>query len=200
MGFDKPAKIKSNAQGGILAAPAWVAFMNEVYRRRPAPRDWAMPPDIVQRQVDISTNMLATPYCPPSVVVNEYFIPGTDPVMQCDVHTGALYPDTSGVGAVYPRTDSLGRPIPTPPPGTPPGVVPPPGVGGTRPTRPGADTSRRYRDSTIFSLPSRDSTRRPDSLRIDSMRAKLDSLRRRDTSRVRPPRPDTLQRGKLELE
>src|SRR6185369_3590363 len=54
MGFDKPTKIKSNAQGGILAAPAWVAFMNEVYRRRPAPRDWPMPADIVQRQVDVT--------------------------------------------------------------------------------------------------------------------------------------------------
>ena len=32
MGFDKPQKIKANAQGGILAAPAWTAFMNEVYR------------------------------------------------------------------------------------------------------------------------------------------------------------------------
>jgi penicillin-binding protein 1A len=202
MGFDKPTKIKSNAQGGILAAPAWVAFMNEVYRRRPAPRDWAMPPDIIQRQVDVSTNMLATPYCPPSAVVNEYFIPGTDPIMPCDVHTGVLYPDTSGVGALYPRTDSLGRPIPAPPyPGTP-GVVPPPGAGGTRPLppRPGIDTSRRYRDSTIFSLPPRDTTRRRDSLRIDTLRAKLDSLRRRDTTRVRPPRPDTLQRSSLELE
>ena len=37
MGFDRPQKIKANAQGGILAAPAWTAFMNEVYsanRRR----------------------------------------------------------------------------------------------------------------------------------------------------------------------
>jgi len=198
MGFDKPSKIKGNAQGGILAAPAWVAFMNEVYRRRPAPRDWVMPADIVQRQVDVSTNMLATPYCPPSVVVTEYFIPGTDPLMPCDVHTGSLMPDTSGVGALYPRTDSLGRPIPTP--GTPPGVVPPPGGVRPLPGRPGADTSRRYRDSTIFSLPSRDSIRRADSLRTDSLKAKLDSLRRRDSAVKRPPRPDTLQRNKPELE
>ena len=92
--------------------------------------------------------------------------------MPCDVHTGVLMPDTSGVGALYPRTDSLGRPIP----GRPAGSV---------------DTSRRYRDSTIFNLPSRDSTRRADSLRADSLRKKLDSLRRRDT--IRPPRPDTIR-------
>ena len=68
MGFDKPQKIKANAQGGILAAPAWTAFMNENYRRKPAPRDWPMPPDIVTRQIDVTTNMLATPYCPSTVV------------------------------------------------------------------------------------------------------------------------------------
>ena len=38
MGFDQPQKIKANAQGGVLAAPAWTSFMREVYRRRPAPR------------------------------------------------------------------------------------------------------------------------------------------------------------------
>jgi len=147
MGFDKPQKIKANAQGGILAAPAWTAFMTEAYKRKPAPRDWPMPSDIVTRQIDNSTNMLATPYCPPSVVTTEYFIPGTDPVLPCDVHTGALYPDTSGVGSLYP--DSTRRP----------------------PRLPG-DTSRRFRDSAIFSLPKRDTTkdttrkRPPDSLRI----------------------------------
>ncbi|HEY4133184.1 MAG TPA: PBP1A family penicillin-binding protein, partial [Gemmatimonadaceae bacterium] len=68
MGFDKPQKIKANAQGGTLAAPAWTAFMTEVYKRKPAPRDWPMPGDIITRQVDLSTNMLATPYCPRNVV------------------------------------------------------------------------------------------------------------------------------------
>src|SRR5438093_512114 len=40
MGLDKPQKIKANAQGGVLAAPAWAAFMNQVYRRKPPPPDW----------------------------------------------------------------------------------------------------------------------------------------------------------------
>jgi penicillin-binding protein 1A len=201
MGFDKPQKIKANAQGGILAAPAWTAFMTEVYKRRPAPRDWPMPSDIVTRQIDFSTNMLATQYCPRNLVGNEFFIPGTDPILPCDVHTGNLYPDTSGVGALYP-------PGTTPPPSsvyppssypmggpTRPGidssrVGPPPGTGvsipgqapAIQPGRPQPrDTSRRFRDSSIFSLPSRDSIARSrprDSTRID-------------TTRGRPPRPDT---------
>lgn len=181
MGFDRPTKIKSNAQGGILAAPVWTAFMNEVYRRKPAPRDWPMPPDIVIRQVDVSTNMLATSYCPPEVVANEFYIPGTDPVQPCSVHLGpGLYPDTSGVvGAYPPNADSLRRPrtgagVDT----TRTNVVIP---GTASPIRPGrgqpVDTSRRFRDSAIFALPSRDSLKKPprDSLRPDTSR--------------RPPRP-----------
>ena len=49
---DKARTIKGNAQGGILAAPAWTSFMNEVYRRKPAPPDWPRPEGIVVRQID----------------------------------------------------------------------------------------------------------------------------------------------------
>jgi penicillin-binding protein 1A len=52
MGLDRPKTIKSNAQGGILAAPAWTAFMNEVYRRKPSPPDWPRPEGRVSRQID----------------------------------------------------------------------------------------------------------------------------------------------------
>ena len=38
MGFDQPKRIKDNAQGGQLAAPAWTSFMREVYERKPATR------------------------------------------------------------------------------------------------------------------------------------------------------------------
>jgi penicillin-binding protein 1A len=218
MGFDKPQKIKSNAQGGVLAAPAWTAFMNEVYRRKPAPRDWPMPSGIITQQIDVTTNMLASAYCPTSVVGKEFFIPGTDPYLQCDVHNGStLYPDTTGlIGGVYP-------------PGTyPPGTYPPTGVttssGGqiivdttrTQVTVPGTagtirpagppprDTSRRLRDSAIFALPPRDSavmrvtrpqdtTAARDSIRRDSIRRdsiRRDSIIRRppDTPGTRPPR------------
>ena len=54
--------------------------MNEVYKRKPAPRDWPMPPNIITQQIDVTTNMLATAYCPANVVGREFFIPGTDPI------------------------------------------------------------------------------------------------------------------------
>ena len=191
MGFDKPQKIKGNAQGGILAAPAWSSFMNEVYRRRPAPRDWPMPADIVTRQIDVTTNMLATQYCPPSVVANEFYIPGTDPIQPCDVHVApGLYPDTSGASAYPPVSPYPVSPYPTggpPRSGTPdtnrtrqPGttvIVP----GAATPIRPGrglpGDTSRRARDSAIFQLPRRDTTRKTDTTSIRP---------------PKPPRPDTM--------
>jgi hypothetical protein len=164
-----------------------------------------MPADIVVKQVDVSTNMLATPYCPREVVANEFYVAGTEPVQQCNVHSGSgLYPDTSGVGASVPpgtyppppypnggppNADSLrrlrrmgidsGRPDPTTTVVTP---------GAATPIRPGrsqpqADTSRRFRDSAIFALPSRDS--------LAKLKARNDSLRRADSLRVRRPKPDT---------
>ncbi|HEX4681503.1 MAG TPA: PBP1A family penicillin-binding protein [Gemmatimonadaceae bacterium] len=208
MGFDKPQKIKANAQGGVLAAPAWTAFMTEVYKRRRPPRDWPMPGDIVTRQIDFSTNMLATQYCPRQLVGNEFFIPGTDPILQCDVHTGGLYPDTSGIGSLYPPGTTPPPPSSYPsgsyPIGGPPrngidtGRVGPPQGTGTvvpgqvSPIQPGRaqprDSSRRFRDSSIFSLPPRDSTSRPrprDSVRVDTI--------------ARRPRPDTTRPDTLHL-
>jgi penicillin-binding protein 1A len=155
MGFDRPRRIRANAQGGQLAAPAWSSFVNEIYRRRPAPRDWVMPPGIVARTVDVGTGLLATDFCPRDVVATEFFIQGTDPIYECSEHLGNYYyqPDTLGIGA-YPPT---GYP-PYPPVGT---------IDTTRP-RP-ADTLGR-RPSTVF--PRRDSLGRiieppvrPDTLR-----------------------------------
>ena len=87
MGFDRPQKIKSNAQGGQLAGPAYAAFMTEVYRRKPAPPDWPRPEGITTREIDRTTGQLANPYCTPDVVAIEYFIIGTEPIQECTVHS-----------------------------------------------------------------------------------------------------------------
>ncbi|HEU6451263.1 MAG TPA: PBP1A family penicillin-binding protein [Gemmatimonadaceae bacterium] len=124
LGFDQPQKIMSNAQGGRLAAPAWIAFMKEVYQRRTAPPDWPRPEDIIVRQVDETTGMLRSPFCPDSVVETEYFIPGTEPTGECNVHTpfGIQSPmDSAGANMSRPynqpprgaRRDTL-RPVPDP--------------------------------------------------------------------------------------
>jgi penicillin-binding protein 1A len=82
MGFDRPQKIKANAQGGELAAPAWLAFMTEVYRRKPQPPDWPRPDGVIVRDVDALTGRLPTSACMTNIVT-EYFIAGYEPQTTC---------------------------------------------------------------------------------------------------------------------
>jgi penicillin-binding protein 1A len=89
IGMDRPSKIKANAQGGILAAPAWTAFMSEVYRRKPAPPDWPRPDGLVSKDIDRTTGMLKNQYCPLPVVTAEWYLPGTEPIQECNVHSAA---------------------------------------------------------------------------------------------------------------
>ncbi|MEO8335436.1 MAG: PBP1A family penicillin-binding protein [bacterium] len=133
MGLDKPQKIKSNAQGGQLAAPAWTSFMREVYRRKPAPPDWPRPDGIVVRDIDPVSGLLAGPGC--GGTTTEFFIAGTDPIQTCiPTYATPGYPgDTTNLGGY--------------PPVYPPGSTPPP-------RQPPIDTGRpRLRDSTVFSRP-----------------------------------------------
>jgi penicillin-binding protein 1A len=87
IGFDQPKKIKSNAQGGILAAPAWTAMMKEVYDRRPIPAAWPRPDGLAALDIDRSTGYKATPFCPKEFHYIESFIPGTEPTQFCPVHS-----------------------------------------------------------------------------------------------------------------
>jgi penicillin-binding protein 1A len=120
MGFDRPQKIKANAQGGELAAPAYTSFMTEVYRRKPAPPDWPRPEGITTREIDRTTGQLANPYCPPDVVMTEYFLAGTEPIQECTTHSPF----------------NMGQPFDTTArPGVPPGTKPvTPAVPGKRDT------------------------------------------------------------------
>jgi penicillin-binding protein 1A len=192
MGFDKPSKITGNAQGGRLAAPAWTAFMNEVYRKKPSPPDWPMPPGIVQRQVDFTSNGLATPYCPAQDVVNEYYIPGTDPMFLCDIHTQFnLYPDT--LGAYPPSTYPPGVSVP----GS--GYNPRPTDTMYRSTTPSNIGTPRPRDTSVFGRPV--DTMKLSPVRVDTIRGRTGSVFQRDTTnrRIRTDtlrKPDTLFRVK----
>jgi penicillin-binding protein 1A len=164
MGLDKPQKIKGNAQGGLLAAPAWTAFMNEVYRRKPPPPDWPRPEGILVRQIDPASGMLAGPGC--AGTVTEYFVAGTDPTQQCMPGLGTFGNggvDTSLGFPASPRSSSprdtgAARAANVPPDAIViPGAAPIPRA--TRPGRAPRDTtSRAPRDSSR--LP-RDTARTP---------------------------------------
>src|SRR5688572_9315444 len=114
MGFDRPQKIKANAQGGVLAAPAYTSFMTEIYRRKPSPPDWPRPEGITTRDIDRTTGQLANPYCPPDDVATEFFIAGTEPIQECTVHSpfnmGQPFDSTARPGSTTTRP-----PTPLPP-------------------------------------------------------------------------------------
>src|SRR5688500_399211 len=146
MGFDRPQRIKSNAQGGVLAAPAWTSFMTEVYRRKPAPPDWPRPEGIIARQVDRGSGLLRNPFCPETEVYTEYFVAGTEPIRECPLHDPFMLPPDDSTGGVWstPQTDGSGTRVT-------PGGVPIP-----QPTRPGQPATPRpaVRDTTNpFYLP-----------------------------------------------
>ena len=166
MGLDRPKTIKGNAQGGILAAPAWTSFMNEVYRRKPAPPDWPRPDGVVTRQIDPASGMLVGPGCEPGV--SEVFILGTDPTQSCMPgygQPGAGFPPVPGGSFDSSLNMPPGsRPVP---PGQiirtdtgssmiVPGATPMPRA--TRPSARQRDSSRIFRDS---GRTTRDSSRAP---------------------------------------
>jgi penicillin-binding protein 1A len=131
IGFDQPKKIKANAQGGVLAAPAWTAMMREVYERRAAPGAWPRPDGLTALDIDKTTGYKATPFCPKDVHYIESFIPGTEPTAFCPIHSpfGSLGGVMGGAG---PGPATAGSPPTSPPSGTgKPGV----------PQRPSADTT-----------------------------------------------------------
>src|SRR5207237_9780636 len=68
VGYDITQRIlEHNAGGGRIVAPAWTAFMRDVYDRRPAPPDWVRPDSLVTREADWSNGSPATPCCPHEV-------------------------------------------------------------------------------------------------------------------------------------
>ncbi len=104
VGFDRPKKIKSNAQGGSLAAPAWTAFMQDVYKRKPEPPDWPRPDGIVVRQIDARTGLLANFSCLGNTVT-EFFVFGNEPRLSCTDYQ-MIAPKVEGdslVGGALPR-------------------------------------------------------------------------------------------------
>jgi penicillin-binding protein 1A len=130
IGFDQPKKIKANAQGGVLAAPAWTAMMNEVYERRTIPTAWPRPAGLGALDIDKTTGYKATPFCPKDVHYIESFIPGTEPTQFCPVHS-----PFGSIGVL--GGDS---PEPNQNPSAPlTGPAPPPAP--NQPTKPGTATS-----------------------------------------------------------
>jgi penicillin-binding protein 1A len=87
VGYDIVQAIMGNAGGGRIVAPAWTAFMRDVYDRRPPPPDWVRPDSLILYEVDRTTGFRVTPWCPLDVRHWDWFYPGTEPTQNCPVHT-----------------------------------------------------------------------------------------------------------------
>ncbi len=86
IGLDEPQPIFPGAVGGAHAAPVWGAFMQRVYQDRPIPEPWEPPGGLVYRTIDKLSGKLVTEYCPLDAVYTEVYLPGTEPVEECDLH------------------------------------------------------------------------------------------------------------------
>jgi penicillin-binding protein 1A len=173
IGMDMPVKIMQNAQGGRLAAPAWTAFMTEVYRRKPAPPDWPRPAGIVMKTVDLLMNTEWAPGCP-GVEATEFFIAGTEPTIPCSTLPGldtTGFPTTVPPGTAGARDTSLSGMPPSPLGGrVVPGAAPAPILSQPR------DTFGMRRTAPTPVPPLRDTSR----TRVDSVK-RAGVIIRRDT-------------------
>lgn len=109
-GMDRPIPIAEAATGGGFASPVWGEFMRRVYyddvegeegdadeaaalaegeEREPQPlleipEPWPMPDGLITRQVDRRTGLLASSWCPAEDAYTEWYLPGTEPTVDCD--------------------------------------------------------------------------------------------------------------------
>jgi 1A family penicillin-binding protein len=103
-GMDRPQRIASNATGGALAAPVFGDFMRSLYvgdeeangngggaPLLPRPEPWPMM-ELISRQVDDKTGLLASEWCPADRRYTEWYIPGTEPSEVCDESTRSRFP------------------------------------------------------------------------------------------------------------
>ncbi|HXA16656.1 MAG TPA: PBP1A family penicillin-binding protein [Thermoanaerobaculia bacterium] len=87
LGFDDGHSVR--LAGGDACVPIWTTNMNRVGGMI-ADVDWKRPEDVVERQIDPLSGMLATPYCPQTK--NEIFVLGTEPASVCPLHAGSGEP------------------------------------------------------------------------------------------------------------
>ncbi len=90
VGFDDNREL--NLEGAHSALPVWAEFMRRAHEHREYRNvsEFEAPPGVVGVQIDPASGQLATAACPK--VRTEYFIDGTQPVEQCQLHGGGEEP------------------------------------------------------------------------------------------------------------
>jgi len=87
VGFDDGHSVRLS--GGDACVPIWTQHMNRIAGMVPDV-EWKRPDDVLERQIDPESGMLATPYCPQTK--SEIFVQGTEPTAVCPLHAGSGEP------------------------------------------------------------------------------------------------------------
>jgi membrane peptidoglycan carboxypeptidase len=121
VGFDDNAP--TGLSGSQGAVPLWTRYMQATTGGQPNV-DFPQPGGISMVQVDETSGGLATPTCPPNVIVTDAFKSGTEPSIPCPLHTPqpppfpALdqfgYPIAIDTAGLFPPTDTGGFVVPPP--------------------------------------------------------------------------------------
>jgi penicillin-binding protein 1B len=114
VGFDDNREL--NLEGAKSALPIWTDFMKQAtrFRRYQDARSFQAPPGIVSARICPISGDLAGPYCPEGR--NDVFISGTQPTIDCPIHSTAITqfaervedmpPTTTAPRTVLPATSS----------------------------------------------------------------------------------------------
>jgi penicillin-binding protein 1B len=99
IGFDDGHSVR--LAGGDACVPIWTSHMNRIEGMIPDVA-WRRPDDVVEREIDPESGMLATPYC--SQTREEVFVAGTEPTSVCPLHAGSGEPSPFLFGGTEPLT------------------------------------------------------------------------------------------------
>ncbi|HEX5214147.1 MAG TPA: PBP1A family penicillin-binding protein [Vicinamibacterales bacterium] len=103
VGFDDNQPI--GLSGSQAALPIWARFMKAALAGRKS-QSFTAPSGVGFVDIDRDTGQLATPNCPPSRVINEAFLAGTEPRDHCELHgghgiAGGVKSVFSGLGGLF---------------------------------------------------------------------------------------------------
>ena len=82
IGFDDNTSL--GLSGGTAAAPIWADHMKRIEGLVPV-AEFRRPGDVVDREIDLTTGLLSSPYCPEKG--REIFVAGTEPKETCPYHS-----------------------------------------------------------------------------------------------------------------
>ncbi|MGH9827933.1 MAG: penicillin-binding transpeptidase domain-containing protein, partial [Blastocatellia bacterium] len=108
VGFDDNSEL--GLEGAKSALPIWANFMKQALALRPdlGGDSFPMPEGVVTADIDPTTGMLAVDGCPAKVT--EYFVEGTQPTVNCTVHSPGQNPVPAPTPFVWPEDTAPPKP------------------------------------------------------------------------------------------